>query len=234
MPQNIPQILLISTELFVLFALCCDCIVSCTECYPWASHLNPRNRTWQLMCNEQTSVWVNCEGTLRALRGFDCTVIFRTGKTAHPLSEPHSIGRRSRCAVIENSFLRIRGNKWERSVVVFVQGDCIIHCEYIRSFLYSFRKRDFVYDFITLTYARFLFHDLTKVIYRYSRSQWPRGLRRGSAAARLLRSWFRIPPGAWMFVCCECCVFLFRGLCDELITRPEESYRVWCVFVCDL
>jgi hypothetical protein len=27
-----------------------------------------------------------------------------------------------------------------------------------------------------------------------------------SAAARLLRLWVRIPPGAWMFVCCECCV----------------------------
>jgi len=24
------------------------------------------------------------------------------------------------------------------------------------------------------------------------------------------------------------------GLCDELITRPEESYRLWCVVVCDL
>jgi hypothetical protein len=23
-----------------------------------------------------------------------------------------------------------------------------------------------------------------------------------------------------------------RGLCDELITRPEESYRLWCVVVC--
>ena len=37
-----------------------------------------------------------------------------------------------------------------------------------------------------------------------------------------------------MFVCCECCVLSGRGLCDELITRPEESYRLWCVFVCDL
>jgi len=37
-----------------------------------------------------------------------------------------------------------------------------------------------------------------------------------------------------MFVCCECCVFSGRGLCDELITRPEESYRLWCVVVCDL
>jgi hypothetical protein len=24
------------------------------------------------------------------------------------------------------------------------------------------------------------------------------------------------------------------GLCDELITRTEESYRLWCVVVCDL
>jgi len=24
-----------------------------------------------------------------------------------------------------------------------------------------------------------------------------------------------------------------RGLCDELITRPENSYRLWCVIVCD-
>ena len=66
------------------------------------------------------------------------------------------------------------------------------------------------------------------------RSQWPRGLRRRSVAARLLRSWVRIPPGAWMFVCCRCCVLSGRGLCDELITLPEESYRLWCVVVCDL
>jgi len=25
-----------------------------------------------------------------------------------------------------------------------------------------------------------------------------------------------------------------RGLCDDLITRPEESYRLCCVVVCDL
>ena len=34
-------------------------------------------------------------------------------------------------------------------------------------------------------------------------------------------------------VCCECCVLSGRGLCDELITRLEESYRLWCVVVCD-
>ena len=53
-------------------------------------------------------------------------------------------------------------------------------------------------------------------------------------AARLLRSWVRIPPGAWIFVCCECRVLSGRGLCDELITHPEESYRLSCVVVCDL
>ena len=40
--------------------------------------------------------------------------------------------------------------------------------------------------------------------------------------------------GAWMFVCCECCVLSGRGLCFGLITRPEKSYRLWCVAVCDL
>jgi len=35
-------------------------------------------------------------------------------------------------------------------------------------------------------------------------------------------------------VCCECCVLSGRGLCDELITRPGESYRLCCVVVCDL
>ena len=65
------------------------------------------------------------------------------------------------------------------------------------------------------------------------RSPWPRVLRGRSTAARLLRSCVRIPPGTWMFVCCECYVLSGRGLCDELITRPEESYRLWCVVVCD-
>jgi hypothetical protein len=36
-----------------------------------------------------------------------------------------------------------------------------------------------------------------------------------------------------MFVCCECCVLSCRGLCDGLITCPEESYRLWRIVVCD-
>jgi hypothetical protein len=33
--------------------------------------------------------------------------------------------------------------------------------------------------------------------------------------------------GAWMCVSCECCVLSGRGLCDGLINRPDEFYRVW-------
>ena len=29
-------------------------------------------------------------------------------------------------------------------------------------------------------------------------------------------------------------MFSGRGLCDELTTRPEESYRLWLVVVCGL
>jgi hypothetical protein len=57
------------------------------------------------------------------------------------------------------------------------------------------------------------------------RSQWQRGLRRRSLAASFAGSRVRIPLGAWMFVVFICCV-VGRGLCDGLITRPEESYRV--------
>jgi len=37
-----------------------------------------------------------------------------------------------------------------------------------------------------------------------------------------------------MSVCCEFRVSSGRDLCDELITRPEKSYRMQCVAVCDL
>jgi hypothetical protein len=33
---------------------------------------------------------------------------------------------------------------------------------------------------------------------------------------------------SWVFVLSD------RVLCDELITRPEKSYRLWCVVVFDL
>ena len=60
------------------------------------------------------------------------------------------------------------------------------------------------------------------------RSQWPRGL-------RLLACWYggfesHRGYGYSSVVSVVCCQI--RGLCDELITRPEESYRLWCVVRC--
>jgi hypothetical protein len=41
-------------------------------------------------------------------------------------------------------------------------------------------------------------------------------------------------PTRYMSVSRVCCVLSGRGLCDELIARPEKSYRLWCVVVYDL
>jgi hypothetical protein len=62
-------------------------------------------------------------------------------------------------------------------------------------------------------------------------SQWPGGLKCGSAAARFLGLRFRVPMRTWMFVCCDCLLLSGRRLCDGPITRPEESYGI-CVCVC--
>ena len=64
-------------------------------------------------------------------------------------------------------------------------------------------------------------------------SQWQRGLRCRSEAARLLGLWVRIPPGHG---CLSVVIVVLsgRGLCDKLIIRPEEFYRLWCVLECDL
>jgi len=38
-------------------------------------------------------------------------------------------------------------------------------------------------------------------------------------------------PAGGMDVSCKCCELSGRGLCVELITRTEESYRLWYVYV---
>jgi hypothetical protein len=83
--------------------------------------------------------------------------------------------------------------------------------------------------------GNYVYHFLICMYVTVCRSQGPRGLRRSSAVARLLCSWVRIPPrghGYLSDVSVVC--FTGRGVCDELITRPEESYRLWCFVVCDL
>ena len=55
--------------------------------------------------------------------------------------------------------------------------------------------------------AASLTFDFCQLTCQCGRSQWPRGLRCGSATAPLLRLWVRIPPGAWRSVSCEYCAF---------------------------
>ena len=79
-----------------------------------------------------------------------------------------------------------------------------------------------------------LFIDYSLVKPLLLRFQQPSGLKRGSTADRLLGSRVRIPPEAWRSVSYECRVLRCRGLCVVPISRAEESYRLWCVTVCDL
>jgi len=65
----------------------------------------------------------------------------------------------------------------------------------------------------------------------WSRSQWPGGVRDGSAAARILGLRVRNPPRFWMSVCCEYCMLSLR--------RADLSFRgvlpsVVCLSVCDV
>jgi hypothetical protein len=55
----------------------------------------------------------------------------------------------------------------------------------------------------------------------------------GSQYQRTKRS-VSLPPGSQIFVYCERCVLSGGGLCDGPITRPEKSYRLWCIIVCHL
>jgi hypothetical protein len=96
------------------------------------------------------------------------------------------------------------------------------------SFTGKLRLCNSVIFVVSCDYVRNGFIDTTLL---NCRSRWPRGLRRGYVAVRLLGLRIRIPPGARMSVSCEFCVLSGRGLCDGPITRPEESYRVWFVWV---
>jgi hypothetical protein len=83
---------------------------------------------------------------------------------------------------------------------------------------------------ITLKESIFIFWYLIIYVHKIDvcRSQWPHGLRCRSAAAWLLGLQVWILFGSWMFVSCLYVVLscVGRSLCNRLITRPEESYRV--------
>jgi len=67
-------------------------------------------------------------------------------------------------------------------------------------------------------------------IWAFLRSRWLHDVRCRSAAARLLGLRVRIPSGG-MDIYCECCVWSERVYYWP-IPRPEESYRVWSVWMC--
>jgi len=46
--------------------------------------------------------------------------------------------------------------------------------------------------------------------------------------SRLLELRVRTTPGARICISFDCCVLTGTGQGIGLITRPEESYRVWC------
>jgi hypothetical protein len=99
-----------------------------------------------------------------------------------------------------------------------------------------------VHGFMTLTGITLLLPviyliklSLTQTAHHRRRSCWLCCLRRSSEAVVFLISGVRILLRAWVFVCCVCCVG--SGLCIQLITRVEESYRLSvcvCLIVCDI
>ena len=72
---------------------------------------------------------------------------------------------------------------------------------------------------------------LMKVSRLRGRSQWPRGPRRGSAAANFLGLWVRIPPAAGMsvvsVVCCE--VEVSVSGCSLVRRNPTDCGSSLCV-----
>jgi hypothetical protein len=57
---------------------------------------------------------------------------------------------------------------------------------------------------------------------------------KASACGRTVAGIVGSNPSGGIHVYCECRVLSGRGLCEGLIPRLEESYRLWCVTVCDL
>jgi hypothetical protein len=73
--------------------------------------------------------------------------------------------------------------------------------------------------------------NLGKLCAWLSWSQWLNGLRR--VCGRSLAGIAGLNPAGGTDGC-PLWVLSGRRLCDGLITHPEESYRLWCVLVCDL
>jgi hypothetical protein len=85
-------------------------------------------------------------------------------------------------------------------------------------------------DHLNISLMNTYFPNIQNFYFMFSRPQWPHGLRPRCVAAVATISCSDFAEGI-DFRLCECCVLSGRGLCDGSIPRPEEFYRVSCVWV---
>ena len=116
-------------------------------------------------------------------------------------------------------------NIWYNFIFFFFHSCTVQHLDTIKVFIYQLQHKS--------CFKRILKFALKQLLHVSVQSPSSGSVLFELAKVIVLRLWVRIPPGAWIFVCCECCVLSGRGLCDGLITRSEESYRMWRVVVCD-
>jgi hypothetical protein len=114
---------------------------------------------------------------------------------------------------IPSLFAESSNSRWQMLNITFLREICLRIKQYLRPD-----------TFINLAFTEM------------SRSQWPRGLRRKSAAARLLRSWARIPPegggghGCLSVVRVVCCQVEVSATSRSLVQRsPTDCGVSLCV-----
>jgi len=94
---------------------------------------------------------------------------------------------------------------------------------------YKIGKKKKTYTKYMFIYGIISFVELTVALIKFS--WYPRCLKCGCAGDRLMVLRVGIPPTALRYLSCECCMLSGRSLCVGLVTRPEGSYRLWCVWV---
>ena len=70
------------------------------------------------------------------------------------------------------------------------------------------------------------------VCHKESRSQWPCGLRHGSAACRFLGLWVRIPPGACMSISCKFCVCCYVDISASSLSLLQRKPTACAAYAC--
>ena len=101
---------------------------------------------------------------------------------------------------------------------------------FIMIFIYECFVVHWYFNLKHLTFVTLLLN-VQSVTTDMCRCQWPRGLRRRSAAVRILRSWVRISWNGYLsgvsVVCCQVQVSV------TILSLVQRS-PTWCVVVCDL